>query len=124
MKEAIKQLICKPTRYARAADGSHLLGRICSSIFVDGWGEPGRNGAPLAANVEGEVIDRAIETREAADVFVIVERGAGLGKTLMGKCVLELLDLGFFVEIVFLYFTIFFLCSECQKMWMFSEEYW
>lgn len=71
--------------------------------------EPGRDGAPFAADVEGQVINGAVQAREAAHVFVVVERGAGLGEPLVGEGVLQLLHLRLFVEIVFFHLAVFIL---------------
>lgn len=71
--------------------------------------EPGRDRAPLAAEIEGQVINGAVKALEAAHVFVVVERGAGLGEPLVGKGVLQLLHLRVLVEIVFFHLSVFLL---------------
>lgn len=73
---------------------------------------------PIAPNVEGEVVDCAIEARETVSVLVVVERSTRLGETLVGEGVLELLDLGVFVKVVLLDFAIFVLYSgEVRIVW-------
>jgi len=77
-------------------------------------GEPRWNLAPVTSDIEGEVVDCAVQPGKAVGVFVVVEGGAGLGEALVGEGVLELLHLGVFVEIVFLYFAVFILWSNVR----------
>lgn len=107
MEETIEQFVNEPSGDACAAYGGHLLGKVGRCVFIDSGSEPGRYRAPFTANIKGEVVDCAVQTGEAIDVFIVVEGGSGLGQALMGECILELLDLGFFVEVVFFDFTIF-----------------
>lgn len=107
MKVAVEYLIDEPARNCGAADGCHFFGRLGGSVTVDMGGEPRGYLAPVAADVEGEVVDGAVKAAETVGVFVVVEGGAGLGEALVGEGILELLDLSVFVEIVFLYFSVF-----------------
>lgn len=60
-----------------AADGCHFLLADADGVFVDGGGEPVRDGFPGLADAEGELGDEAVEAVEAVAVFVVVEGGAG-----------------------------------------------
>ncbi len=113
MKVAVKYFIDEPSRDAGTADSRHFFGRGCGSLFIYLGCEPRGYGAPLAADVEGEIVDGAVETLKTVGVFIIVEGGTGEGEALMGKSILELLDLGVFVEIVLFHFAVLVLCYGC-----------
>ena len=111
MEVAVQEFVDEPAGYAGAANGGHLFRDACGGVAVDIWGQPWRDSAPVFADVEGEVVDGAVKAREAGGVFVVIEGGAGLGEALVGEGVLELLDLGVFIEVVFFYFAVFIIWS-------------
>lgn len=110
MEEAIEELVDQPTGNACAADGGHFFGRIRRCVFVDGRGEPRRYGAPFSSDVEGQVVDGAVEPGEAIDVFIVVEGGTGHSEPLVGEGILQLLNLALLFKVVFLDFAILIFC--------------
>lgn len=112
MEVAFEQLVHQPAGNAGPTHRRHFPCGRRERITVDMGAEPGGDGTPFAADIEGQVVDGAVEAREAVCVFVVVERGAGLGEPLVGEGVLQLLHLRVFVEVVFLHLAVFILWFE------------
>lgn len=79
MKVAIQQLVHEPAGNAGPTDGGHFARGKGGRIAVDMGAEPRRDRAPVAADIEGQVVNGAVKASEAVSVFVVVERGTGLG---------------------------------------------
>lgn len=90
------------------------------SVAIHKRAEPRWYGEPILANVKREVINGAVKAREAVHIFTVVKRGTGLGETLVGKRILELLQLRFFLKVILFHLAIFVLWYNNFRIGVYS----
>ncbi len=89
----VEDLLHDPARDNGTPDCRHLLLARLERIGAHEGGDPRRHRHPVFPDVEGQIVDGAIEAVEPRAILAIVERGSTLRHALVGNGILELLDL-------------------------------
>lgn len=93
MEAAIEDFLYKPACDDSSANGRHFLLASLQRIRADVLYYPIGQRLPVFADVEGQIVDCAIEPVETSGVFVVIQCSARLRYSLVSHGVLELFDL-------------------------------